>query len=99
MTIPTKAVAGIRVQALLKRLQDHALGNVELGATQIRAIELLLRKSEAVAAAVAAKEDKEPAIVRIERKIVYPGTLDGGGVRPPAGAGEGQGCVGRAGEW
>src|SRR5690348_14770618 len=37
----TKIKAGM----LRKRLQDHALGNVEMSATQIRAAEILLKKA------------------------------------------------------
>jgi len=35
------------IEALLARLQAHALGQIELSATQLRAIDLLLRKTEA----------------------------------------------------
>lgn len=35
----------IRVSALINRLQDHIEGKVELNTTQVRAIEVLLRKS------------------------------------------------------
>lgn len=35
----------IQASQLVNRLTDHALGGVELSATQIKAIEILLRKS------------------------------------------------------
>ena len=35
----------IQASQLINRLTDHALGRVELTATQVRAIEILLRKS------------------------------------------------------
>lgn len=91
-------VAGIRVQALLECLQDHVLGDGKLTPTQIRAIEMLLRKSEAAAAASAAKTDEEPQFVRFERHIVHPQAADGESVRAPSEAGEGQGSLGREGE-
>ena len=34
----------IRLSMLLNRLQDHALGKIELSQTQVRSIEVLLRK-------------------------------------------------------
>lgn len=37
--------AGIRVGMLRKRLEDHALGECEMTATQIRAAEILLKKA------------------------------------------------------
>jgi len=36
--------AKIQASQLVNRLTDHALGKVELSATQVRAIEILLRK-------------------------------------------------------
>lgn len=35
----------IQTGVLLKRLQDHVVGDVEMSATQLRAAEILLRKS------------------------------------------------------
>lgn len=35
----------IKASQLINRLTDHALGDVELSATQVKAIEVLLRKS------------------------------------------------------
>jgi hypothetical protein len=35
----------IRTSQLINRLQDHAFGDVELSPTQIKAIEVLLRKN------------------------------------------------------
>lgn len=37
--------AKIQATQLVKRLTNHALGEIELSATQIRAIEILLKKS------------------------------------------------------
>lgn len=35
----------IQTTMLIKRLEDHALGNVQMETTQVRAIEILLKKS------------------------------------------------------
>jgi len=35
----------VQTSQLINRLQDHGLGTVELSATQVRAIEVLLRKT------------------------------------------------------
>ena len=60
-----------RLATLLGKLEKHALGETELTPSQIRAIELLLRKDNAPAAGT--KEDASRAIViRFERRIVYP---------------------------
>ena len=37
--------AKIKTSQLINRLEDHALGNVELSPTQVRSIEVLLRKT------------------------------------------------------
>ncbi|RYG57081.1 MAG: hypothetical protein EON56_03090 [Alphaproteobacteria bacterium] len=37
--------AKIQTSQLLNRLTDHALGKVELSATQVRAIEVLIKKT------------------------------------------------------
>lgn len=37
--------AKIQTSQLINRLTDHALGNVELTATQVRAIEILIKKT------------------------------------------------------
>jgi len=37
--------AKIQTSQLINRLTDHALGTVELSATQVRAIEILIRKT------------------------------------------------------
>lgn len=59
--------AGLRV--LLKRLEAHALGQAELTPSQIRAIELLLRKDGA--SATETKEEASRAIaIRFEYHIV-----------------------------
>ena len=36
--------AKIKVSQLLNRLEDHALGKIELSPTQVRAIEILIKK-------------------------------------------------------
>jgi hypothetical protein len=42
---PDKVRQRIRVGVVLKRVQDHALGKVEMSATQLKAAEILLRKA------------------------------------------------------
>lgn len=46
----------IRTTQLIKRLEDHALGEIELSATQIQAINILLKKTLADLSAVAITE-------------------------------------------
>ena len=36
--------AGIETEALVAQLREHALGNIELSAAQVRSLEILLRK-------------------------------------------------------
>ena len=60
-----------RLATLLKRLEAHALGEAELNPTQIRAIELLIRKDGA--AGPSTKEGEPRAVfIRFERHIVDP---------------------------
>lgn len=42
---PDKVRERIRVGVVLKRVQDHALGNCEMSATQLKAAEILLKKA------------------------------------------------------
>lgn len=42
---PEKVRERIRVGVLMRRLQNHALGKVEMTATQLKAAEILLRKA------------------------------------------------------
>ena len=60
--------ARIQTSQLVNRLTDHALGDTELSATQIKAIEILLRKSIPDLSAVELSGDAENpvAISRIE---------------------------------
>ena len=57
---------------LVNRLMDHAVGECELTNTQIRAIEILLKKVAPDLAAVQHSGDEQNplAIAMIERKIV-----------------------------
>jgi hypothetical protein len=64
----------IQASQLLNRLTDHAFGEVELSQSQIKAIEILLRKSLPDLSAVTIQGDEENPL-RIEgivRKIVDP---------------------------
>ena len=51
-----------RTAGLIDRLTEHALGTVELSATQLRAIELLLRTLPALEAAAASESEPELTI-------------------------------------
>ena len=60
--------ARIQASQLVNRLTDHAFGDVELSATQIKAIEILLRKSipDLSAVELSGDADNPVAISRIE---------------------------------
>jgi uncharacterized protein YjiS (DUF1127 family) len=64
----------IRTSMLLNRLQDHAFGDVELTQSQIKAIEILLRKTAPdLAATQISGPDGGPVLLStIERRIVDP---------------------------
>lgn len=65
----------IRTTQLINRLQDHALGELELSQTQIRAVEILLKKRvpDLQAMTLQGDDDGGPiSIARIERVIVDP---------------------------
>jgi uncharacterized protein YjiS (DUF1127 family) len=64
----------IRTSMLLNRLQDHAFGEVELTQSQIKAIEILLRKTAPdLAATQISGPDGGPVLLNaIERRIVDP---------------------------
>jgi hypothetical protein len=54
--------AKIQTSQLINRLTDHALGNVELSATQVRAIEVLIRKTLPDLQAVSHSADEGTAV-------------------------------------
>ena len=62
----------IRASMLVNRLMDHAVGECELTSTQIRAIDILLKKVAPDLAAIqhSGDENNPLAIAMIERKIV-----------------------------
>lgn len=64
----------IQASQLLNRLTDHAFGEVELSQSQIKAIEILLRKSlpDLSAVTIAGDDDNPLRIESIVRKIVDP---------------------------
>lgn len=53
----------IQASQLINRLREHALGNVELSQTQVRAIEILLRKTLPDLSAVEHSGDMETSYV------------------------------------
>lgn len=59
--------AKIKTSQLVNRLEDHALGNVELSATQIKAIEVLIRKTlpDLQAIALGAGDDSAAAVAAV----------------------------------
>jgi hypothetical protein len=72
----------IRASKLINRLQNHALGIIDLQMTQIRAIEILLRKSIPDLAAAEIKSDVTHRYVALALMF-----LCGGGVRANYGGG------------
>lgn len=70
--------ARIKISQLINRLTDHAFGKVELSPTQVRAIEVLVRKRLPDLSSIAhSGPDGGPIKVeRIERVIVRPKDTD-----------------------
>jgi hypothetical protein len=64
--------APIEVERLVARLADHVLGEAELSATQIRAAEILLRRSQQQEDQAGAGEPKREPITEIRNVIVRP---------------------------
>lgn len=64
----------IQASQLLNRLTDHAFGEVELSQSQIKAIEILLKKSlpDLSAVTIAGDDDNPLRIESIVRKIIDP---------------------------
>lgn len=64
--------AKIQTSMLLNRLSDHALGNCELSSTQIKAIEILIRKTlpDLQSIQMDAQVDATVEVSKIERVIV-----------------------------
>lgn len=63
----------IQASQLINRLQDHALGETELSASQIKAIEILLKKSIPDLSAVQVSGDAgNPLAHKIEMVIIDP---------------------------
>ena len=60
-----------RIQAtlLLKRLEDHALGEVEMTATQIRAAEAVLRKAMPDLSSMVLQGDDEGGPVQVSMAV------------------------------
>lgn len=59
--------ARIQASQLVNRLTDHALGEVELSATQIRAIEILLKKSIPDLSSIEVSGDEENPLQLVGR--------------------------------
>lgn len=64
----------IQTTQLINRLQNHALGEIEMSATQVRAVEVLLKKSVPDISNITLQGDDDNPIKvvnRIERVIVH----------------------------
>jgi len=59
--------AKIQTSQLINRLTEHALGNVELSATQVRAIEVLIKKTLPDLSAVELTGDPENPVEVVTR--------------------------------
>jgi hypothetical protein len=65
--------AKIQTSQLINRLESHALGEVELSATQIKAIEVLIRKTLPDLSSVELKGDPDNPIETVQTvKLVGP---------------------------
>lgn len=64
--------AKIKTSQLINRLSDHALGAVDLSVTQIRAIEILLRKSlsDLTSIQLSGPDGGAVEITAVERRLV-----------------------------
>lgn len=71
----------IKTTQLINRLQDHALGEIEMSQTQIRATEVLLKKRvpDLQSVTVAGDDDGGPVVANITWNIVRPGGATGSG--------------------
>lgn len=62
----------IQSSQLINRLQDHIVKNVDISPTQMKAIEILLRKSLPDLSSVEISGDVGVEVIKIERTIVDP---------------------------
>ena len=71
--------ARIQTSQLVNRLTDHALGKLDLAPTQIKAIEILIRKTlpDLQSIEMVADVDATVEITKIERVIVDPANPNG----------------------
>lgn len=65
--------AKIQTSQLINRLTDHALGKIELSATQVRAIEVLIKKTVADLSAVDLTATHQGEVIA---KVVFKGLND-----------------------
>ena len=89
----------IQASQLINRLTDHALGEVELTQTQIRAIEILLNKSVPNLAAIAVQhiEGTDESLNQITVKLVGESLRDSERLPEPLSAEPLQSVLGRQG--
>lgn len=70
--------AKIKTSQLINRLENHALGDLELSTTQIKAIEVLIRKTLPDLSAVSLTGDPDaPLVHKIIREFVGSSHSDG----------------------
>jgi hypothetical protein len=62
----------IQSSQLINRLQDHIVNNIDISPTQMKAIEILLRKSLPDLSSVEISGDVGLEVTKIERTIVDP---------------------------
>jgi len=70
---PQKVRDRIRVSMLVKRLTDHAVGKVEMSPTQVKAVEVLLKKSlpDLASVELSGKEDGAPIALELKGSDVH----------------------------
>jgi hypothetical protein len=66
----------IQTTQLVKRLTEHALGNINMEPSQVRAIEILLKKSLPDLSTVTLEGNKDNPLQVVERRIVDPKHTD-----------------------
>lgn len=68
--------AKIQTSQLINRLENHALGDLDLSPTQIKAIEVLIRKTLPDLSAVSLSGDPDNPVLILERRVVDPSNPD-----------------------
>lgn len=69
--------AKIQTSQLVKRLTEHALGKVELSPTQVRAIEILIKKTLPDLSAVTLNGEGEDGAILVANRVELVGVQSG----------------------